>query len=247
MGRGSHERTYNITTPHDHKAVESHGGKYNKVVDNSILIGDYVPIDLSNSNSELSELNPSSSSELSEYIENHLHKHNAKIAYGGYLEVRDIYDRSNDFHCEEESKKRNIHLGVDFWCKAGTPVLAVVRGKVHSFQNNRSMGDYGPTIILEHYIQGETFYSLYGHLSLESLENIHVGQEVEDGEVIGSVGSTEVNGDYAPHVHFQIIEDIQGLHGDYPGVSCRENIDFYRDNCPDPNMLLRFLKSPSQV
>jgi murein DD-endopeptidase MepM/ murein hydrolase activator NlpD len=247
MGRGSHERNYNITTPHDHKIIESQGGKYNKVIDANILIGDYVPIDLSNSNPELLQLNTSSSSELNDYIQKHLHKHNAKVAYGGYLEVRDIYDRSNQFHCEDEYRKRNIHLGVDFWCEAGTSVLAVLRGKVHSFQNNRNIGDYGPTIILEHYIQGETFYSLYGHLSLESLENVHVGQEVEDGEVIGYVGATDINGDYAPHLHFQIIEDIQGLYGDYPGVSCRENIEFYKDNCPDPNMLIRFLKSPSAV
>ena len=161
--------------------------------------------------------------------------------------VRDIYKNTEEFACEDPMRQRNIHLGVDFWCDANTPVLAAIRGKVHSFQNNQTDGDYGPTIILEHYIQGETFYTLYGHLSLASLEGIKVGQEVEDGQAIASVGDESVNGGYAPHLHFQVIEDMQGLYGDYPGVSCKQNIDFYKDNCPDPNLLLNLMKSSEEV
>ena len=217
------------------------------MIDRSIAIDDYVPIDISNSNPEISKLDLTTPSELGQYIEDYLHKYNAKVAYGGYLEVRDIYEHVDEFSCEDPMRERNIHLGVDFWCKVNTPVLAVLRGKVHSFQNNQNKGDYGPTIILEHYIQGETFYTLYGHLSIESLKNIEVGQEFEDGEVIGALGDATVNGGYPPHLHFQIIEDLQGLSGDYPGVSCRHNLDFYKDNCPDPNMLLNFMNSSEKV
>lgn len=238
MGRGSHERSYQLTKEHIHKVFESQGNKHNLVIDSKISINDYVPINLSSSNPELSGVDHSHSLDLDGYITEYLKRNNAKVAYGGYLEVRDIYRRHSDFACTDTRMERNIHLGMDFWCEAKTPVLAVLRGKVHSFQNNKTLGDYGPTIILEHNVQGETFYSLYGHLSKESLEDLHVGKEVEDGEVIGSVGEMSVNGDYAPHLHFQLIEDIQGLFGDYPGVSCQENINFYKDNCPDPNMLL---------
>ncbi len=238
MGRGSHERSYKITNDHIHKVFESQGKKHNVVIDANISIDDYVPIDLSSSNEALTSLDLSNSSDLGKYIQDFRLKHNAKAAYGGYLEIRDIYKRHAEFACDDTKMERNIHLGMDFWCDVNTPVLAVLRGTVHSFQNNKNLGDYGPTIILEHHIQGETFYSLYGHLSVESLDNIHVGQEVEDGEIIGYVGTPEINGDYAPHLHFQLIEDIQGLYGDYPGVSCAENIEFYKNNCPDPNMLL---------
>ena len=238
MGRGSHERNYNLTDQHIHKVFENQGGKQNYVIDKTISLNDYVSIDLSNSNPELESLDLSTSKDLGNYIEHYLHKHSAKVAYGGYLEVRNIYKRGSQFACDDIRMERNIHLGMDFWCKQGTPVLAVLRGKVHSFQNNKAVGDYGPTIILEHYIQGETFHTLYGHLSEDSMEKLYVGQEVEEGQVIGTVGDPAVNGDYAPHLHFQVIEDIQGLFGDYPGVSCQENIPFYKDNCPDPNMLL---------
>jgi hypothetical protein len=41
--------------------------------------------------------------------------------------------------------------------------LAALDGRVHSFQNNDSLGNYGPTIILEHQVEDLTFYTLYGH------------------------------------------------------------------------------------
>ena len=53
------------------------------------------------------------------------------------------------------------------------------------------------------------------------------------------IGGTEVNGDYAPHLHFQIIKDIEGFEGDYPGVSSQNNLAYYSDNCPDPNLILK--------
>jgi len=62
---------------------------------------------------------------------------------------------------------------------------------------------------------------------------------VEAGDKIGTLGSHKVNGDYAPHLHFQVIKDIQGYTGDYPGVAASDKLDFYLDNCPDPNLLLK--------
>lgn len=241
MGRGSHDKEHreivkNIISAHQ-------GGKNKFVLDTSISIDDYVPIDLSESNSELSSFDVFSASEWNTYIEKFLNKHNAKVAYGGYLEERNIYQNSKRFQSNHPDEERNIHLGVDFWCKVNTPVLSVLRGTIHSIRNNDDHGNYGPTIIVEHYIQGERFYTLYGHLSLESLKTVEVGQEVEDGEQIGFIGSSDVNGGYAPHLHFQIVEDLQGHYGDYPGVGSKSDLYFYKDNCPDPNTLLKFLKS----
>ena len=104
--------------------------------------------------------------------------------------------------------------------------------------NNTNYGDYGPTLILKHKIEDELFYTLYGHLSLASIERIKVGVEVKQGEQIATLGTTEVNGDYPPHLHFQIIKDIQDYKGDYPGVCNQMDLEFYRGNCPDPNLLL---------
>ncbi|OBQ55493.1 peptidoglycan DD-metalloendopeptidase family protein [Tamlana sp. s12] len=198
----------------------------------------YVPIDLSVTNSAFSKVNLNSVEEFSAYIDNFLANQGAEIAYGGYLEVRNIYKRSTYF-LEDNRKARNIHLGVDFWCPENTPVLAPIIGKVHSFKNNTNFGDYGPTIILEHEVEKHKFYTLYGHLSEESISQIPIGQTFNPGDVLGRLGASEVNGNYPPHLHFQIIKDIQGLEGDYPGVCSKQTLDFYEKNCPNPELLLK--------
>ncbi|CAM1367108.1 Peptidase M23 [Tenacibaculum litoreum] len=208
------------------------------VIDASIPFSEYIPISIAASNKELT-FDVSSSKEWEAYLENYFLKHKKTVAFGGYLEVRDIYSRSEHFNKLSEENQRNIHLGVDLWCDAGTDVLAVLDGEIHSFKNNLNYGDYGPTIIIKHSIDGNEFYSLYGHLSLESLENISVGKKVKQGEKIGTLGDSSVNGDYAPHLHFQLMIDIEDYYGDYPGVSSKKTLDYYKENCPNPNLLLK--------
>jgi len=212
-----------------------------QVIDSKISTDRYVPIVLSDKNNDLLKFEISSSLEWKKYIKLFLEDKNATIAFGGYLEKRNIYDRSKYFKCLAENKRRNIHLGMDFWCKEGTKVLAVLDGEIHSFKNNNNYGDYGPTIILKHKIKEEVFYTLYGHLSLLSIENLKIGDFFLKGSVIGYLGNSLINGDYAPHLHFQIIKDLENNYGDYPGVSSKENIEFYSRNCPNPNLLLKLL------
>lgn len=209
-----------------------------KVIDSSIDYCDYTAIDLSETNTELTKINTTDALAFEEFIENYLTKNNAQVAYGGYQEIRTIYKRSTVFN-NNQSEERNIHIGLDLWIKAGTIVLAALDGTIHSFQNNTAIGDYGPTIILEHHIQNHTFFTLYGHLSLESLDNKKVGDIVKQGQKIASLGLPPINGDYAPHLHFQIIIDIQNKKGDYPGVCSYKDLNFYAENCPNPNLLLK--------
>ena len=209
------------------------------VIDTTITLDKYLPIDISEKNTDLQNFDVSSSNEWEKYIHLYLKKNNKEVAFGGYLEKRNLYDRSAYFKNLSENEKRNIHLGIDLWCDKNTKVLAVLDGEIHSYNFNENYGDYGPTIILKHIINEETFYSLYGHLSLKSIENIKIGDSILQGNVIGLLGDNSVNGDYAPHLHFQIIRNIEQNFGDYPGVSSKENIAFYKNNCPDPNLLLK--------
>jgi hypothetical protein len=63
--------------------------------------------------------------------------------------------------------------------KSNSPVYAPLDGRVHSFNNNTAHLDYGPAIILEHQTDGgERFYTLFGHLSPDSLEGLTVGMPV---------------------------------------------------------------------
>ncbi|MDY2587189.1 peptidoglycan DD-metalloendopeptidase family protein [Winogradskyella aquimaris] len=211
------------------------------LIDTKVSNNAYVSLDLSVYNKELDDIDVSSSTALEGYIWNHLKIHNAKVAFGGYLEHRGIYNRSAYFNTTKPEEVRNIHLGLDLWIEANTAIYTPLSGTVHSFKNNTNYGDYGPTIILRHNIKGETFYTLYGHLSLESISNLKVGAELKQGDKIATLGTAEVNGDYAPHLHFQIIKDIQDYYGDYPGVSNQQDLEFYKTNCPDPNFLLKLI------
>ncbi|SDI04534.1 peptidoglycan DD-metalloendopeptidase family protein [Winogradskyella thalassocola] len=200
---------------------------------------DFITLDLSIHNPELKAVNVSSSDDLERFIWKYIKTNGAKIAYGGYLEKRGIYQRSTYFNQQNPEEERNIHLGMDLWIEAHTPIYAPLNGTIHSFKNNTNHGDYGPTIILKHHIEGAEFYTLYGHLSLTSIQDLEVGVEVTQGDLIATLGTAEVNGDYPPHLHFQIIKDIQDFSGDYPGVSNQLDLAFYKANCPDPNLLLK--------
>lgn len=208
------------------------------VIDTCFSKKDYVAIDLSEANPDLNQFDNTSAQAWESYIKKHLTKQSKAVAYGGYLEQRNIYERSTYFNTEAKEKQRNIHLGIDLWVGAGTAVLAVLDGEIHSFKDNTHYGDYGPTIMLKHQIEGLVFYTLYGHLSRASLLSLKRGVPVRAGEQIATLGTSAVNGDYAPHLHFQIIQDLQGMTGDYPGVSSQGNLAFYKSNCPDPNLIL---------
>jgi murein DD-endopeptidase MepM/ murein hydrolase activator NlpD len=208
-----------------------------KVIESLIDYKDYVALDLSVNHTDKLDLDLTDALIFEEFIEKHLSNNMAKVAFGGYLETRNLYKRSTVFK-NETTAERNIHIGLDLWIKAGTPVLAALDGTIHSFQNNTALGDYGPTIVLEHTIENITFYTLYGHLSLESLMKKKVGQIIKKQEQIATLGAPPINGDYAPHLHFQIIKDLQDKKGDYPGVCSKNEVAFYTKNCPNPNWLL---------
>jgi len=213
--------------------------KTHPVIDATISKSEYVALDLSVNNPDLKSVNVSSSDDLEKYIWHYINSHKAKAAYGGYMEKRGIYERSTYFNQNNSDEVRNIHLGLDLWIEANTPIYAPLDGKIHSFKNNTNHGDYGPTLILKHIFSDTQFYTLYGHLSIASLEGLRVGVEVKQGQQIASLGTAKVNGDYPPHLHFQIIKDIQNYKGDYPGVCNQLDLEFYKGNCPDPNLLLQ--------
>ena len=209
-----------------------------KVISNDIDFAEYVPLDLSVNNENITKQKIESAKDYEQYIQNYLEKSNAKIAYGGYKEHRNLYQRSPVFMSQDHDE-RNIHIGLDLWINESAPVYAALEGTIHSFQNNDALGDYGPTIILKHQIGHFTFHTLYGHLSLDSLDGKKIGNFVKKGEQIASLGLPPINGDYAPHLHFQIIMDMENKVGDYPGVCNQSRLAFYLENCPDPNLLLK--------
>lgn len=158
------------------------------------------------------------------------------LRVGGYDEDRAIY-AGEAFTAGDEP--RTIHLGIDIAASAGADVFAPLAGTVHSFQDNAAAFDYGPTIILEHAVAPDlVFHTLYGHLSRESLAALQTGRAVAAAEPIATLGAYEVNGNWPPHLHFQIILDIGDRRGDFPGVFRKSQRDYWKLVCPDPERLL---------
>ncbi len=197
----------------------------------------YLHLDLSEKNSSFS--GQENSIEFEKKINTFLFENNKLVAYGGYNEIRNIYKRSSHFNSNNSFEERNIHLGIDLWSTVNTPVIAPIDGVIHSFKNNTAFGDYGPTIILEHCLNNITFYTLYGHLSVNSITNFKIADKISAGEVLGYLGDRKVNGDYATHLHFQIIQNLGNNKGDFRGVTCLKDRISDLKNCPDPNLLLK--------
>ncbi len=160
-----------------------------------------------------------------------------KVGMGGYGEKRAWYAQSPIFRAETQA--RNIHLGIDIWLEAGTPIYNFLAGKVHSFAYNEGFGNYGGTIIVQYELQEiasnpTVFYVLYGHLSKESLENLTENKVFEKGSQIATLGEPSENGGWATHLHIQVIKDMQGQKGDFVGVCYEKDKDFYLNLCPNP-------------
>lgn len=183
---------------------------------------------------ELLHRTASNTSLLQIYIHEKIALSGKKYAYGGYLELRNWYQRSPLF-----GENRNIHLAVDIWCNELHPIYSPYEAVVHSINNNEGFGNYGPTIILQHNLSGITFYTLYGHLSGLDLDKLIVGQSIRAGEEFAHIGNIVENGEWPTHLHFQIIGDLQNSKGDYPGVCSADTLSFYKENCPDPNLILK--------
>ncbi|NNC84208.1 MAG: peptidoglycan DD-metalloendopeptidase family protein [Flavobacteriales bacterium] len=183
-------------------------------------------LDLSSQNLKRHNVDAHDNAALSRYI------FNGNIRYGGYGERRDIYSRSENY--SEAENERNIHLGVDVWAPADTPIYAPWSGTLVVSHLNAGDADYGPTLIIKHRVGKEIILALYGHLSISSLSIHPVGTEIEKGALIAYLGNERENGGWPPHLHFQLIRELDSDAVDYPGVCSAKDWDYYAKNCPDP-------------
>ncbi|HEY0175437.1 MAG TPA: peptidoglycan DD-metalloendopeptidase family protein [Pedobacter sp.] len=206
------------------------------VVDFDPAADQLCPFDFTAGNTELTSDIVDDTGVFSEWTAGKLAVSGARYGVGGYNEHRTIYNRSSHFDTGEEP--RRLHLGIDIWAEAGTPVYNFYDAEVHSFQYNDSFGDYGATVILKYNLDGMVLYALYGHLSLSSLRGLQEGQFIPGGARFAEFGNRQENGNWPPHLHFQLMFDMQQRKGDYPGVCQFSKRAEFLANCPDPSLVL---------
>ena len=162
------------------------------------------------------------------------------VGVGRYAEARLVYS-STLFGAGDNptDERRTLHLGIDLFVEANAALHAPLEGVVHALANNQAPQDYGPLLILRHATdEGLSFFTLYGHLSQETLSVLAVGQRVERGQQVGWVGTPPSNGDWPPHLHFQLITDLCGLDAGFPGVAYASQRALWTSLSPDPNLVL---------
>ncbi|MDX1410536.1 MAG: aminotransferase class III-fold pyridoxal phosphate-dependent enzyme [Nitrospirales bacterium] len=222
--------------------LNDHSDDFSSVVEPATRSGDVIVFDRSPGSSEFIEVpDPTDTSLATSVMLRKMAEAGVSVGVGRYNEANRAYTASAyRQRGDEVERSRTIHLGTDLFMRAGSTVFAPLEGIVHSFQNNNQIHDYGPTIILQHAVEGDLeFYTLYGHLSLESLKNLSVGMPLKKGDRIGTIGDPSINGQWPPHLHFQIITDLLNYSGDFPGVCAPVNHSLWLSLCPDPNLILQ--------
>jgi 4-aminobutyrate aminotransferase-like enzyme/Ser/Thr protein kinase RdoA (MazF antagonist) len=197
---------------------------------------------------------PLTEPDLTRRIDATLAEHQADYGIGHYFEPRVLY-QSPQFGSAATlpTLRRTIHLGMDLFAPAGTPVCAVADGVVHAVGRLDQPLDYGTLVVLRHaWREGDCFYTLYGHLatfaagdpSISPADNDpdarsrivapQVGSHVAAGSVIGLLGPPSENGGWPPHLHFQILRDDLDDPLHFPGVGHAELSRVWAALSPNP-------------
>lgn len=171
-----------------------------------------------------------------------------KIIAGGYLEARPLYTADTyDKTGNNGRESRCMHLGIDFWIPALTPVHAIYDAKVVVSVNDAGDKKYGGLVILSHQEGGFIFYTLYGHLSAASIKQLKIGAQLSQGDIIGEVGNPNENGNWSPHLHFQIMLSLLSYKNDFPGVAYFNEKHTWQSICPNPNLLFKLKELASSA
>ena len=163
-----------------------------------------------------------------------------KILAGGYLEPRAIY--TTDKYGKKGNsgnENRTIHIGLDFWLPAQTPVHAIIDGEVVIAINDEGEKEYGGLVVLKHKMKDFEFFTLYGHNSVKSATKHSIGDKIKKGEKISELGNYPENGNWPPHLHFQVMLSMMDFKIDFPGVMYYNQIEIWKEICPDPNLLFK--------
>jgi 4-aminobutyrate aminotransferase-like enzyme/Ser/Thr protein kinase RdoA (MazF antagonist) len=163
-----------------------------------------------------------------------------KILAGGYLEPRNLYTSAEyDTVGNYGKQSRTIHLGIDFWLAENTPVHALFDGEVVVAVDDAGNKEYGGLVILKHRQQNFSFYTLYGHNTVKSVLKHQIGDTIRKGEQISILANYPENGNWAPHLHFQVMLSLLDYKTDFPGVGYFNETDVWKSLCPNPNLLFK--------
>ncbi|MGH6893361.1 MAG: aminotransferase class III-fold pyridoxal phosphate-dependent enzyme, partial [Dongiaceae bacterium] len=127
-----------------------------------------------------------------------------ELGIGPWGEDRPVYSSDAFRSVFAPDKRRSLHLGLDLFAPAGTNVRTPLDATVVDLFETDIPLDYGHAVLLRHELEGLVFYSLWGHLSAQTVRDRKLGERLTAGDVVGQLGGTHENGNWQPHVHIQL-------------------------------------------
>jgi len=216
--------------------LASRRGNFQPVIPFDLSSGALVVFDFTASSTDFAQIDINDVMGFTERLFRPIADAELPVGVGRYNEDRVLYRHSPLF--DGDAERRSVHLGIDLFVMEDTEVMTPLTGHVHSVADNKGLGNYGPTVILEHELNEIRFWTLYGHLGRHSVVRLEMGQALDAGEEFAVVGDLSENGSWPPHLHFQIMTDLQGHSGDFPGVAAPSELEHLLEICPDPNLIL---------
>ena len=175
---------------------------------------------------------------LSGLIDEQMARAGTGFAFGRYGEPRGLYNNEN-FIDTDAGEARTIHLGIDVFCAAGTAVHAPLAGEVETRRTERHGTWLWPDDGSAPQRRPAGVFHLVRDTSAKTPSSgVADGQSIAAGEQIASVGAPPGNGNWPPHLHMQLILDLAGLGGDFPGVAAPSRQDYWCALSPSPAVVL---------
>ena len=201
-----------------------------------LLKGDPYVFDFSSKNPKTLNYNLNNFQKFNEDVFNELKNSGKKWGIGEYLEERKNILRGSINIINE---KRIYHLGLDIIVPYNSVVFCPLNGYVHKLGKETQKGNYGGYLVLEHKINNQTFYSLYGHL--KTPHKVQLGEKILAGQELARIGKESDSGEWFCHLHLQIITQ-KAFNKGYSewGYISEKLLPKVGEYFPDPNFLFKW-------
>ena len=79
----------------------------------------------------------------------------------------------------------------------------------------------------------------FGEYQFENGVSVNkIVSKLKNGDFLGWIGDSHENGNWVPHLHFQILLSLLDIGENFPGVGYQKHIKSWKSICPDPDLII---------
>lgn len=156
---------------------------------------------------------------------------------GWYLDDRSYKLKGTHIYNEG----RVFHLGIDIMTQGIASIYNPLVGKVYEVNYEDWHWGYWGYVIMEYSFSDRKFFALFGHMDYKSLP--WKGSIIQAGEKLWTLGTSEQNWNWVPHLHLQVFTGVDFEKWKLKGYCALEDMKSMQYICPHPWFLLRWFPS----